>query len=109
MKKSLKYIISFIAVILIFLGTLTLTSLIPSSLLKENVKESAEILKEEGNKKIEYIVTRMEEMEFDNYTDALMINTAYSIDSKKPLYSALVARKNYLPRKNKNSKRRSNI
>lgn len=37
------------------------------------------------------------DMQFDNYTDALMINTAYSIDSQKPLYSAFVARKNYIP------------
>ena len=36
-------------------------------------------------------------MQFDNYTDALMINTAYSIDSSTPLYSAFVARKNYIP------------
>ena len=37
------------------------------------------------------------DMQFDNYTDALIINTAYSIDSQKPLYSAFVARKNYIP------------
>ena len=35
----------------------------------------------------------------DNYSDALMINTAYSIDNKTPLYSAFIARKNFIPGK----------
>ena len=36
-------------------------------------------------------------MQFDNYTDALMINTAYSIDNNKPFESSFLARKNYIP------------
>ena len=39
----------------------------------------------------------------NNYTDALMINEAYSIDNKNPLYSCMSVRKNYNKNITKNS------
>lgn len=93
----IKYICVFLILILLFVLALTLSSLFSSKLIYENVKESSAVLLKEENRKIIFIPYRQINMEFDNFTDALMINTAYSIDSKTPLYSAFVARKNYIP------------
>lgn len=99
MKKNLqillKYILVFVSIIILFMVLLTLTSLIPRENIEENTKESAEILKGQTNRL--YFPVRNWIMYFDNFTDALMINTAYSIDNNEPLYSAMVARKNYIP------------
>lgn len=96
-KSLFKYIMTFIITISAFMLLLTAASSIPSRYIYENVKKSSEILLNEGNRKIIYIPYRCGNMQFDNYTDALMINTAYSIDTTKPLFSAFIARKNYIP------------
>lgn len=91
-KKILKSILIFIILISIFILLLTLVSLIPSKSIRKNVENSLETLKKEGNfPKIKYGIN----YKLDNYTDALMINTAYSVDSEEPLKSALLARRNY--------------
>lgn len=91
-KRILKGILIFIILISIFILLLTLVSMIPSKLIRKNVENSLETLKKEGNfPKIKYGIN----YKLDNYTDALMLNTAYSIDSKEPLKSALLARRNY--------------
>lgn len=97
MKKIFRYLIIFILLICSFMALLTITSCISSKSMFNNVEESSQLLLEEGNRKIIYIPYRRTKMEFDNYTDALMINTAYSIDSRKPLFSAFMARKNFIP------------
>ncbi len=99
MKKILKTILKFVVVYLIlitvFVTLLTLTSLIPRDMIAEKTRESAEILNSQTNRL--YMPIRNLGVMFDNFTDSLMINTAYSIDTKTPFYSAMVARKNYLP------------
>lgn len=95
MKIILKYVIIFICIIILFVLLLTLTSMIPRENIEENTKESAEILAKQTD--ILYIPVREWLMYFDNYTDALMVNTAYSIDESTPFYSAMVARRNYIP------------
>lgn len=96
MKHILKFVCIFTIMICVFLTLLVLTSMIPSEYIRENVIDSSELLSQEGNKrKINIPMKGL--VQFDNYTDALMINTAYSIDSSTPLYSSLVARKNYIP------------
>lgn len=91
-KRILKGILIFIILISIFILLLTLVSMIPSKLIRKNVENSLETLKKEGNfPKIKYGIN----YKLDNYTDALMINTAYSVDSEEPLKSALLARRNY--------------
>ncbi len=94
-KICLKYLIIYIILISSFLLLLTVTSLIPTDIIEENVKETSELLVSQKNKF--YVPLRKWNMMYDNYTDALMINTAYSIDNTKPFYSAMVARKNYIP------------
>ena len=101
MKTVLKYIITYAILIIFFVISLTIVSIIPSSYIYENVKESAETLYSEGNRKIVNIPYRNCDMQFDNYTDALMINTAYSIDNSNPVESVFLARKNYIKEKTK--------
>lgn len=97
MQKLLKYTCTIFLLILVYSGTLYITSLIPQTALKTKVSESAEILAKQGNNFFIKIPNKNRYIKFDNYTDALMINTAYSIDSKEPLISSLVCRKNYIP------------
>ena len=95
LKTILKYVVSFIVLLVIFFGSLTITSLIPSSNLKNNVIKTSEIYKEEGEKKIVKVLGKEETIFI--FTDALMVNTAYSIDSEHPIESFILARKNYIP------------
>lgn len=90
-----KYIILFFGMIVIYLGALYITSLIPSSILEKNVTTSSEILIKEGETKEVELVYKKEYV--FTFTDALMINTAYSIDSHNPFESMMLARKNYIP------------
>lgn len=94
MKNILKYVVTFILMIIAFCVLLTITSLIPRQALTKKVKESSEILCGQNNSRIIYINGRA--TKFDNYTDSLMINTAYSIDNEDPFCSSLLARKNYI-------------
>ncbi len=95
LKILLKYILLLCFLLIIYFLTLTITSLIPSRLIKQNVKESAD-----------YLINKNESVRIDvkyknvfifEFTNALMLNTAYSIDNEKPIESFLVARKNYIP------------
>lgn len=102
MKKleySLKYLIIFFILIGSYLTLMTLSSIIPSSFLQENVKKSSETLFKDDEKKT-YDLGYKNEIIF-TFTDALMINTAYSIDSNSPIRSFILARKNYIPSQTK--------
>lgn len=95
MKKCFKYITIFLVLIVVYVVSLVLTSLIPRDLIDKQVKQSANTLVQEGN---HYIIDfNIKSILLDNYTTALMINNAYSMDSKEPLASSLLVRKNYLP------------
>lgn len=100
-KKTMKYIITFLILIICYISSLTLVSTIDSKYMKVNVQKSANILLEQMDSESDYrlffyIPYRMQKIEFDNPSDALMINTAYSIDNKTPFKSAMLARKNYV-------------
>ena len=97
MKKYLKYIVIFVILIASYLTILTITSLIPRNYIENNTKKSASTLLELGEKT--NIETLLKKETLFNFTDALMINTAYSIDTKKPIESFMVARRNYIPQK----------
>lgn len=90
-----KYMLIFVILICIYLVFLTITGLIPSSVLEDNVRESSETLEQDGEKII-YDLGYKKESIF-TFTDALMINTAYSVDSNQPFQSVILARKNYIP------------
>ena len=85
-KLTLKYILIFVVLICMYFTSLILSSLIPSSAIKEKVIKSSEFLKQYGEKEI--VNLRYKEEEIFLFTDALMLNTAYSIDSENPIESA---------------------
>ena len=97
MKKileSLKYIAIFIVTLCICMILMYLSCLIPSVKLLPNIERSILDINKSGSKKIIPVFNK--EIMFDTYADAMMINMAYSVDSKHPFYSMLFARTNYV-------------
>lgn len=92
MKKIIKYGITFFLLLFIFNLLLFLSSLFPSSWIETKVKESSERLSLEGDLPL---FTSYLPITNNNYTDAIMINECYSIDSTDPIFSYLSARKNF--------------
>ena len=87
-KIIYKYLKVFIIVLISLFILMILTSLIPSSVMRKNVQESADYMMDLG----EYHYINIKMLKGVNkfiYTDALMVNTAYSIDSKNPIKSFL--------------------
>ena len=66
---------------------LVLASAIPSSLLKQNVGNSLRVFQTEGQYPSVGVVGR--QIVLDDYTDSLMMNTAYSVNSLEPVRSAV--------------------
>lgn len=83
-----KLLIVYVILLIIFITALTLSSLIPSALIKQNIGESLITFKKEGTYPSVGISWR--QIALDNFTDALMFNTAYSINSNTPFKSALI-------------------
>ncbi len=98
MKNKIKGIVKYIYITIFLIGIyillMIITSLIPASAIKENVKKSSETLYKE-NETLIIDLKYKKELIF-TFTDALMINTAYSVDNTKPA-SCLLARKNFVP------------
>lgn len=92
MKKIIKYVLVFLSPLLIFFSLLLVSSLFSSSMIEHNVIKSSITLSKEGNI---YKFFPWSRVVNNNYTDVLMINEAYSIDNKNPLYSCMSVRKNY--------------
>lgn len=92
MKKIIKYVLVFLSLLLIFFSLLLVSSLFSSSMIEHNVIKSSITLSKEGNI---YKFFPWSRVVNNNYTDVLMINEAYSIDNKNPLYSCMAVRKNY--------------
>lgn len=92
---SLKYIFLLAILISSYILLMMLVSIIPTKCLTEHVKESSEVLIEEGERKLVDLGYKNESL--FTFTDALMINTAYSADPADPLASAMLCRKNYIP------------
>lgn len=91
-KKIIKYTKLWIILLIIFNLSLCITSLFPSKFIEKNVKSSADILLKEGNA---YKISEFSSITNNNYTDAIIINEAYSIDNTDPIYSYMSMRKNY--------------
>ena len=92
MKNLIKYVITFIILILIFNILLLLSSLFPSTLIENHVNESSERLLIEGN---HFQFINGLSLVNDNYTDSIIINECYSIDNADPIFSYMSARKNF--------------
>lgn len=97
--KILKYILCFIILMLMGVLLLILSNKIPSNMLEKNIKESADVLKKEGELKKIHLFYK-DEFIF-SFIDALMLNMAYSVDSSSPIDSMILSRKDYIPGINK--------
>ena len=92
--RCLQFVGAFLIIILIFNILLYLSCLFDSSLIRENVRESAKILMDQG---VDKEVVPLLWIKNDNIADAVSINEAYSIDCRHPFESYMKARKNYDP------------
>ena len=92
-----QYVGIFMVMFASFFLLLTITSLIPSSMLKENIQKSVEYLNTIGEKQFISLKNKTEQLFI--YTDELILNTAYSIDNREPIYSFITAKRNYVPGK----------
>lgn len=90
-KTIIRYVLTICLMIVIFIGLLYLAMLIPNEKMKQNVIESEEFLESKG------LAEKVGKTILDNWTDAVMINTAYSVDSLTPLESLIYARRSYSP------------
>ena len=88
-----RFFLAYIALIVIFLSALILSSTIPSSFLSKNIGKSLEVFKEEGTYP-SYGLVPWRKIVLDNYTEPLMFNIAFSIDSTQPVRSALTNMRN---------------
>ena len=104
-----KYIACFFILISTYMILLILVNKIPSSSMENNIKKSADILLEQGERYT--IDLGYKEESIFSFTDALMLNMAYSVDSNHPIDSMLLSRKDYIPgiTKIENSKTTVNI
>lgn len=94
LKNGARIIIKFFTILFVLLIALIVVNLIPRKYIEKNVIDSVDIIKAEGNfPKVKFTYNYL----LDNYTDALMINTAYSVDSNEPVKSAILMRRNYRP------------
>lgn len=86
-----KYILTYVFLILIFISILLLVALIPSKFIKRNIIFSFEDLISNSKIGILKIIS------LDKFTDAVMLNCAYSIDNTKPLESIMDDKISYNP------------
>lgn len=80
--------ILFIGLVISAVALLIIASLLPSSWLKSNVGNSLTTLQQEGTYPL--FGLRPRKIVLDNFTDALILNTAYSSRSDEPIKSALL-------------------
>jgi len=92
MLKFKKLASVYLIMLIIFLISMLIISIIPRNFIEENVRSSLEIFYNEGILPEKKFVTKCI---LDNYTDAVMLNTAYSIDEEEPIESLLLGRRNY--------------
>jgi hypothetical protein len=86
-KFLLRPFLLWFSLVTLFISSLLLTSLIPTSLLRASIGNSLETLKPEGTYPSFGLPFRR--IALDNYTDALILNTAYSVDNHQPFRAAL--------------------
>lgn len=75
------------ALLVIFLGLIVLVSAIPSSLVNTRLGETVETLQKEGL--YPSVGFSWRKIVLDNFTDGVMLNIAYSVDSSDPVRAAI--------------------
>ena len=95
MKSFLKYVLTYIVLVVIFLGALLIVSCIPQKVIQYNAKKSAVNLIYESEKV--YFRSLGRNLFDDNSSDAIMFNLAYTIDEENKMESIIKARRNFIP------------
>lgn len=95
MKNILKYLLTFIICVVICFGALALSTLIPQGNIRDNIKESAEIMKKQGERFFVWSLGR--ELPIHNSTDAIMLNMTYSLNNEDLVKSVLIPSRNKVP------------
>lgn len=92
MKNFIKKASIVLIIFLVLILTLITVNTIPKKYIKDNVEESLEVLTIEGHCPPAKWAYRLL---LDNYTDAIMLDTAYSMDTNSPLESTMFMRRGY--------------
>ena len=93
-KKGYIYLLVFFCLLFILFALLIGVDLIPKKYIEKNVEESSKILKIEGT----YTEPKYsKKFILDNYTEAIMISIANSIDTSEPIKSSILMRRYYNP------------
>lgn len=99
-KKSLKYMVVFLTLLILLTGWLVSTALIPQSAIKENVRESAEFLCE--GELFGTVVEGVSGSKIDRYADSILLAIAYQYDREEPLQSVMWSSYYYTVYQNEN-------
>lgn len=89
MKQVIKYILIFIATVFLLTGVLILTAKIPKEAIAENIKESAGAFHTENE--IDRVINKREYTYTHPYSDAMVLNIIYCIDTDNPVASVMEA------------------
>lgn len=95
MKAFFKYLLLYVLLIVLMLGSLVLVSFIPKESIRKNTRRSALALYYEGEKV--YFNSLGRKLYDDNSSDAIMFNLTYTIDEENKLESIIKARRNFVP------------
>lgn len=85
--KVVKLAFTYFLLLALFLSALVAVCFIPSSMIRNSIGESISELKKEGIYPLAGVPGR--QIGLDNFTDTLMLNIAYSVNSSSPFEAAL--------------------
>ena len=88
-KRILSYLLIFAIMILIFFSFTILCTLIPKEKIKENMKESADYMYEQGT--AHFILVFIHASFLDYYADSITLSIAYNFDEEHPVESSMWA------------------
>ena len=91
-KRITKFVLTFVICVVVANASLLAICLIPSDKVEENVYKSKDQLVLEGARPL---IQKEFNVYNNNYTEAVIVNEIYSVDSSSPFYSYMTARKNY--------------
>lgn len=100
LKHCFKYIITFAVTVLVLVGLLIITAMLPRSAIKQNVKESAEYLCEGELFGCAY--KDVSGSKIDRYVDSILLGIAYQYDSDRPVTSVMWSSYYYTEYQNEN-------
>ncbi len=87
MNIIVKVAINCLLMIVIFFSLMVLSHTIPSEKLYKNVRSSIEVIENEG---LKHKVGNIYIFRLDNFTDALMLNAAISVNSADPINASMI-------------------